>query len=66
MQSRNVELLAMTSIPNLHVLYYASIFGVVLGAVLVMQNMGWLPSTMADRISDLKSGIIEVLRVVKT
>jgi hypothetical protein len=65
MNNRDMELMDMTSLPNLQVLYYASIiaaFGVIL---ILAQNMGWLPSGMADRIADLRTGLVEVLKAVK-
>ncbi|MCZ7401675.1 MAG: hypothetical protein O8C61_05585 [Candidatus Methanoperedens sp.] len=64
MNNRNIELLAMTSIPNLQVMYYAAIAAAGLGLILVLMMAGWLPSGIASSIADLKVGMIEILKQI--
>lgn len=64
MNNRNAELLGMTSIPNMQVMYYGVIVAAFCAVVILLMMSGYINSAMSGGFETMRSGIVEVLKQI--
>ncbi|SNQ62055.1 hypothetical protein [Candidatus Methanoperedens nitratireducens] len=64
MNNRNAELLGMTGIPDMRIMFYGVVIAAAAGVILVLMMTGIIGSSMKDGFEMMRSGIVEVLKNV--
>ena len=62
MNNRNIELLAMSSIPDMRLMFYACLVAAGVSILVALMLFGWIPSSITGGFDSMRGGIVEVLK----